>query len=214
MQSLLLLLLSSTKITFTDDLSSTNVILILLSSTKVTLTDNPESEEDLGIPSVKYNLQLGDLNIKTELSTSNKNSFGDTKESDSDEKGIWKEQDNSTASKNDNKGSGELAQWREKRVWEKMAASKTWDAMKNAWLSSSLSGKTGADDLKFSPDESLKFSKEKLPKNKTKDDNKVEERLYPATMMACTQKLIKGKLTVADMEQGCSSSACSVTSRE
>ena len=78
MQSLLLLLLSSTKITFTDDLSSTNVILILLSSTKVTLTDNPESEEDLGIPSVKYNLQLGDLNIKTELSTSNKNSFGDT----------------------------------------------------------------------------------------------------------------------------------------
>ena len=95
------------------------------------------------------------------------------KESDSDEKGIWKEQDNSTASEDDNKGSGELARWREKRVWEKMAASKTWDAMKNAWLSSSLSGKTGADDLKFSPDESLKFSKEKLPKNKTKDDNKV-----------------------------------------
>ena len=54
-----------------------------------------------------------------------------------------------------------------------MAASKTWDDMKNAWLSSSLSGKSGADDLKFSPDESLKFSKEKLPKNKTKDDNKV-----------------------------------------
>merc|ERR1719391_792393 len=133
MQSLLLLLLSSTKITFTDDLSSTNVILILLSSTKVTLTDNPESEEDLGIPSVKYNLQLGDLNIKTELSTSNKNSFGDTKEPDSDEKGIWKEQDNSTASKDDNKGSAELARWREKRVWEKMAASKTWEAMKNAW---------------------------------------------------------------------------------
>ena len=30
----------------------------------------------------------------------------------------------------------------------------------------------------------------------------VEERLYPATMMACTEKVVKGKLTVADMEQG------------
>ena len=73
-------------------------------------------------------------------------------------------------SQDDNKGSSELARWREKRVWEKMAASKTWDAMKRAWLSS---GKTGADDLEFSPDESLKFSKEKLPANKSKDDNKV-----------------------------------------
>ena len=54
-----------------------------------------------------------------------------------------------------------------------MAASKTWDAMKSTWLSSSLSGKTGAEDLEFSPDESLRFSKEKLPENKTKDDNKV-----------------------------------------
>ena len=74
-----------------------------------------------------------------------------------------------TTSQDDNKGSDELARWREKRVWEKMAASKTWDAMKSAWLSSSLSGKTGADDLEFSPDESLKFSI-----NKTKDDNKVK----------------------------------------
>ena len=78
-----------------------------------------------------------------------------------------------TTSQDDNKGSAELARWREKRVWEKMAASKTWDAMKSAWLSSSLSGKTGADDLEFSPDESLRFSEEKLPENKTKDDNKV-----------------------------------------
>ena len=54
-----------------------------------------------------------------------------------------------------------------------MASSKTWDAMKSAWLSSSLRGKTGEDDFEFSPDESLKFSKEKLPENKTKDDNKV-----------------------------------------
>ena len=54
-----------------------------------------------------------------------------------------------------------------------MAASKTWDAMKRTWLSSSLSGNTGAEDLEFSPDESLRFSKEKLPENKTKDDNKV-----------------------------------------
>merc|ERR1711974_244962 len=114
-------------------------------------------------------LQLGDLTVKTELSTTNNNSLLETKVSDSDEK----EEDNSTASQDDNKGSAELARWREKRVWEKMAASKTWDDTKNAWLSSSLSGKSGADDLKFSPDESLKFSKEKLPKNKTKDDNKV-----------------------------------------
>ena len=78
-----------------------------------------------------------------------------------------------TTSQDDNKGSAELARWREKRVWEKMAASKTWDAMKSVWLSSSLSGKNGADDLEFSPDESLRFSKEKLPENKTKDDNKV-----------------------------------------
>ena len=78
MQSLLLLLLSSTKITFTDDLSSTKVILILLSSTKVTLTNDPESEEDSGIPSVKYHLQLGDLTVKTELSTNNKNSLLET----------------------------------------------------------------------------------------------------------------------------------------
>ena len=81
MQSLLLLLLSSTKVTFTDDLSSTKVILILLSSTKVTkvtLTNDPESEEDPGIPSVKYHLQLGDLSVKTELSTTNNNSLLET----------------------------------------------------------------------------------------------------------------------------------------
>ena len=59
MQSLLLLLLSSTKV-------------------KVTLTDDPEPEQDTGIPSVKYNIQLGDLNIKTELSTSSNNSLGET----------------------------------------------------------------------------------------------------------------------------------------
>ena len=59
MQSLLLLLLSSTKV-------------------KVTLTDDPEPGQDTGIPSVKYNIQLGDLNIKTELSTSNNNSSGET----------------------------------------------------------------------------------------------------------------------------------------
>ena len=59
MQSLLLLLLSSTKV-------------------KVTLTDDPEPGQDTGIPSVKYNIQLGDLNIKTELSTSSNNSLGET----------------------------------------------------------------------------------------------------------------------------------------
>jgi len=201
MQSLLLLLLSSTKaIKVTKVSSSTKVTFILFlfsTTTRVTLTDDP------GIPSVKYNLQLGDLTVKTELSTNNNNNSGQTKVSDSDEKDILKEQeDNSTTSQDDNKGSSELRRWREKRVWEKMAASKTWDAMKSAWLKSSLSGKTGEDDLEFSPDESLKFSKEKLPENKTKDDNKVEERLYPATMMACTEKVVKGKLTVADMEQG------------
>ena len=37
---------------------------------------------------------------------------------------------------------------------------------------------------------------------KDKDTFEVEERLYPATMMACTEKVVKGKLTVADMEQG------------
>ena len=57
----------------------------------------------------------------------------------------------------------------EKRIWEKMAASKTWAAMKRAFLSSAFAGKTGTDDLEFSPDESLKFSI-----NKTKDDNKVK----------------------------------------
>ena len=57
----------------------------------------------------------------------------------------------------------------EKRIWEKMAASKTWAAMKRAFLSSAFAGKTGPDDLEFSPDESLKFSI-----NKTKDDNKVK----------------------------------------
>ena len=51
MQSLLLLLLSSTKV-------------------KVTLTDDPEPGQDTGIPSVKFNLQ-GDLTVKTELSSSN-----------------------------------------------------------------------------------------------------------------------------------------------
>ena len=29
----------------------------------------------------------------------------------------------------------------------------------------------------------------------------LEERLYPATMMACTQKMVKGKLSLKDMEQ-------------
>ena len=79
MQSLLLLLLSSTTKVSKATFSTTKVtllLLLLLSSTKVTLTDDYSD-----IPSVKYNLQLGDLTIKTELSTSNNNSLGDEVES-------------------------------------------------------------------------------------------------------------------------------------
>ena len=80
-----------------------------------------------------------------------------------------------------NSVSSELAGWKEKRILEKMAASKTWEEMKNAWmsLSSEFGGKTGAaDDLEFSPEGRLNFSEEMLtisqpPENITKDDNKV-----------------------------------------
>ena len=87
MQSLLLLLLSSittkvTKATFSTKVTKATffttkcalLLLLFLSSTKVTLTDDYSD-----IPSVKYNLQLGDLTIKTELSTTNtNNSSGET----------------------------------------------------------------------------------------------------------------------------------------
>ena len=69
-----------------------------------------------------------------------------------------------------NNGSAEFAQLKEKIILEKMADLKTWDAMKNAVLS--LGGKT-AKDLEISPDESLNFSKEKLPENTTTDNNQV-----------------------------------------
>ena len=78
-----------------------------------------------------------------------------------------------------NSVSSELAGWKEKRILEKMAASKTWEEMKNAWMSSEFGGKTGAaDDLEFSPEGRLNFSEEMLtisqpPENINKDDNKV-----------------------------------------
>ena len=78
-----------------------------------------------------------------------------------------------------NSVSSELAGWKEKRILEKMAASKTWEEMKSAWMSSEFGGKTGAaDDLEFSPEGRLNFSEELLtisqpPENITKDDNKV-----------------------------------------
>ena len=80
-----------------------------------------------------------------------------------------------------NSVSSELAGWKEKRILEKMAASKTWEEMKNAWMSSEFGGKTGAaDDLEFSPEGSLNFSESEEmltisqpPENITKDDNKV-----------------------------------------
>ena len=79
MQSPLLLLLSSTKATKVTKVSSatkvTFILFLFSTTTRVTLTDDP------GIPSVKYNLQLGDLTIKTELSTANNNSLGDEVES-------------------------------------------------------------------------------------------------------------------------------------
>ena len=78
-----------------------------------------------------------------------------------------------------NSVSSELAGWKEKRILEKMAASKTWEEMKSAWLSSEFGGKTGAaDDLEFSPEGRLNFSEELLTisqptENISKDDNKV-----------------------------------------
>ena len=80
-----------------------------------------------------------------------------------------------------NSVSSELAGWKEKRILEKMAASKTWEEMKNAWMSSEFGGKTGAaDDLEFSPEGSLNFSESEEmltisqpPENINKDDNKV-----------------------------------------
>ena len=76
MQSPLLLLLSSTKATKVAKVSSSTKVTFILflfsTTTRVTLTDDP------GIPSVKYNLQLGDLTVKTELSTNNNNNSGQT----------------------------------------------------------------------------------------------------------------------------------------
>ena len=84
-----------------------------------------------------------------------------------------------------NSVSSELAGWKEKRILEKMAASKTWEEMKSAWLSSEFGGKTGAaDDLEFSPEGRLNFSEELLTisqptENISKDDNKVTLKLGP-----------------------------------
>ena len=98
-----------------------------------------------------------------------------------------------------NSVSSELAGWKEKRILEKMAASKTWEEMKNAWMSSEFGGKTGAtDDLEFSPEGSLNFSAEMLtisqpPENITKDDNKVTLKLL------CTTNILKHKTNLVDL---------------
>ena len=79
MQSNLLLLLSSTKATKANKVTKVNkttkVILLffLVSFSTVTLSD--DSSE---IPSVNFNLQLGDLNVKTELSSLKNGSSGKT----------------------------------------------------------------------------------------------------------------------------------------
>ena len=79
MQSNLLLLLSSTKATKANKVTKVNkttkVILLffLVSFSTVTLSD--DSSE---IPSVNFNLQLGDLSVKTELSSLKNGSSGKT----------------------------------------------------------------------------------------------------------------------------------------
>ena len=64
MQLNLLLLLSSTKATKATKVTKVILLFLLVSFSTVTLSD--DSSE---IPSVNFNLQLGDLNVKTELSS-------------------------------------------------------------------------------------------------------------------------------------------------
>ena len=72
----LLLLLSSTKATKANKATKVNKVILLfllVSFSTVTLSD--DSSE---IPSVNFNLQLGDLNVKTELSSLKNGSSGKT----------------------------------------------------------------------------------------------------------------------------------------
>ena len=82
MQSNLLLLLSSTKATKANKVTKVTkvnkttkvfILFFLVSFSTVTLSD--DSSE---IPSVNFNLQLGDLNVKTELSSLKNGSSGKT----------------------------------------------------------------------------------------------------------------------------------------
>ena len=79
MQSNLLLLLSFTKATKANKVTKVNkttkvfLLFFLVSFSTVTLSD--DSSE---IPSVNFNLQLGDLNVKTELSSLKNGSSGKT----------------------------------------------------------------------------------------------------------------------------------------
>ena len=79
MQSNLLLLLSSTKATkatkVTKVTNTTKVIVLFLLVSFSTVTLNDDSSE---IPSVNFNLQLGDLSVKTELSSLKNGSSGKT----------------------------------------------------------------------------------------------------------------------------------------
>ena len=79
MQLNLLLLLSSTKATkaikATKATKVTKVILLFLLVSFSTVTLSDDSSE---IPSVNFNLQLGDLSVKTELSSLKNGSSGKT----------------------------------------------------------------------------------------------------------------------------------------
>ena len=79
MQSNLLLLLSATKATkatkVTKAKTATKVIVLFLLVSFSTVTLSDDSSE---IPSVNFNLQLGDLSVKTELSSLKNGSSGKT----------------------------------------------------------------------------------------------------------------------------------------
>ena len=79
MQSNLLLLLSATKATkatkVTKAKTATKVIVLFLLVSFSTVTLSDDSSE---IPSVNFNLQLGDLSVKTELSSLRNGSSGKT----------------------------------------------------------------------------------------------------------------------------------------
>ena len=159
--------------------------------------------EQPGVPAIKYQLEMGDLKVRTEISSPGADS------------GPGGEAPPLVGPQAPQEGPGqgaveeELGQWRERRLVERMAASSTWEEMGRSWTKWEQEGDNMDRGL-------LEYSEETLQKTDRTNvsENQVvqvflpsvvfqiEERLYPATLMVCSEVEVEGAATQEAMDRG------------